>query len=392
MSEPNQKTNRESINVDLKNAWIRRLHEHHRFLLQRLGIEDRRGSKMTVFITIFKNKPFWGFYNPEEFTIGLNLTMFESCPWTTITGILAHETAHQAVYFLSPQAWRAESSHGPTFQKFCQRMGLNPVFAAPGCDEDVMRHPPNPFGPQKKMEPNPILIKVQKLLALSSSPEPAEAEAALAAAGRLMAKHNLEMVNNPSPGQQEYERWVLPLGSLRRTMKSLLIGAIIKCHFFVETITIDHYDHLTNRHQKALEILGRPINLVMAKHVFLFLNERTESLWSYHKPLARRMGEKGIKAKNAFIISLLRSFLDKLNNAESQDSKLPSSAVILASDAGLRDFFDQSYPHRRHSYLQDNSRSSPFSRLAGAKAGQELTINPPIDSHNSGGFGGYINN
>jgi hypothetical protein len=384
--------------MNLRNAWLNQLHHSHANLLAKLGINNSTRAKMRVHIYFFRGQSHWGYWSERDQAIGLNLKMIETCPWSTVLGILAHETAHQAVDYLSPSVKEKEGPHGPTFQAYCQIIGVDPVFRGSQADEITARLAPNPFGPQKEREPNPILLKVQKLLALSTSPEPAEAEAALTAAGRLMAKHNLELAQEEKTlAAKGFERWILPIPSSRFSMKYSLIATILRDHFFVEVIIIDYYDHLKNNVVKALEILGRPINLVMAEHVFHFLAERTDTLWSHHKPLAREKGETGLGAKNAFIESLLRSFLKKLKMAESQaikDEGALSSAVILRNDVDLSKFVRLCHPNLRTTTSRASSQAAPFSRQAGAKAGQELTINPPLGQADGqpGGTVGFLEN
>jgi hypothetical protein len=368
------------LSAKLKNSWIRYLHGRHDQLLDYLELDGWAKKKMAVTIVIVEGGPHWGYYDPRNHAIGLNLRLFESFPWTTIQGFFEHETAHQAGAVLYPRATLQEGPHGPTFRYLCQRMGVNPVFANALVDEDVARRPPNPYGPQKELEPNPILLKVQKLLALSSSPEPGEAQAALAAASRLMAKHNLKLVEE-SQAETDFERWVLLLGSARLSPKAHLICQILNRHFFVKAIFVYHYDHLADRLERAIEILGRPVNLFMAEHVFHFLMERTETLWSYHKPLAWVIGEKGAGAKSAFVQGLLLGFLRKLDDAEktAQTTEgLASSEVILSSDARLEKFYRECFPRIRFTSSRPAANNSPFSRQAGVKAGQELTIHPPL--------------
>ncbi|MDR1607084.1 MAG: SprT-like domain-containing protein [Deltaproteobacteria bacterium] len=386
MTRPNAK--REILKTDLKNAWIKAVLKQHRFLVSKLGLEKRLQERLDSFIVLFESDSAWGYYHAQEEKIGLNLRLFENCPWVTIVGVLGHEIAHQASHLLAPAAFATENPHGATFQSFFKRLDLDPIFGRPAIDEEMFRFPPNPFAPHEELDPDPILAKVQKLLALATSPAPAEAESALAAASRLMAKHNIDLAQSQNP---VYERWILPLGVKRTSSRTVLIASILKKYFFVEAIYIYQYDPLKNDTFQALEMIGRPVNLIMANHVYHFLNERVETLWSHHKPLAKEAGETGLGAKNAFINSLLSSFARKLNKTQSSDQSgdLPSSQLILAADKGLRDYLRHHYPDLVSASYRYRNAVSPYSQKAGAQEGQDLSIYPPVGERR-GGFGGLL--
>ncbi|MDR0549649.1 MAG: DUF2786 domain-containing protein [Deltaproteobacteria bacterium] len=365
-----------------KNAWLRQLYGYHQYIINtKFGLSSAQQKSLKPYILFFTDQTHWGYWKPKDNIIGLNLKLMANYPWDSVKGIFGHELTHQLVDFLAPASLAEEGPHGPTFKKYAQLMGLDPVFAVSSVDDSTLSAPPSSYGSRKEREPNPILSKVQKLLALASSPEPAEAEAALAAASRLMKKHNLKLAeeefNEPQSG---YERWMIPLNTSRFSAKFSIIGAILKTHFFVEVVVAYDYNHLANREEIGMVLIGRPINLAMADHVFHFLMERSETLWLKNKPLVRAMGEKGVAAKTAFINSLLSGFLSKLNANEKQIKQsegLDFSAVILSRDAGLDAFTHQHYPNLKKHYSQTSSHS-PFSQKAGAAEGQALTIYPPV--------------
>jgi hypothetical protein len=199
-----------------------------------------------------------------------------------------------------------------------------------------------------------------------------------------MAKHNLKLLEDDAKETTlGFERWILPLGINRITTKFSLISRVITEHFFAQVVFIPYYNHREDREEMAMEILGRPVNLVMADYVFNFLMERTETLWLKHKPLAREKGEKGLGAKSSFINALLQGFLDKLQTAErqSQESEgLVSSALILRGDVDLSRYVNKCHTRLRKKDIRVSVSFSPFSRQAGDKAGRELSIHSPIGS------------
>ncbi|MDR1395084.1 MAG: DUF2786 domain-containing protein [Deltaproteobacteria bacterium] len=384
----NKQALRLEIDAKLKNSWIKLLNGHYEELIQTWVpyYKSLKLNNLKPFIYFFENKTQWGFFKPEENLIGLNLKLLTDCPWNTVLGILDHEIAHQLAYHCDPLS-RREPPHGPAFLRFCELLHVDPVFARASTDEMTAKNPPTPYDSKKEItEPNPILVKVQKLLALSASPSAAEAEAALTAASRLMARHNLELPKNDPAGLYEsFERRIMQLGR-RLTYRDSLLANILSDHFFVKTVVVYQYDHIQNLQYRALELIGRPVNLILAEHVFHFLKERCETLWNHYKPLARTAGEFGQGAKNIFMTSLLTNFRRKLELAE-HNSKvqegLASSALILKKDACLEDFCRKCFPLLKTSYCRGSNVKAPFSRQAGAKAGWELTINEPISQEKS---------
>jgi hypothetical protein len=239
---------------------------------------------------------------------------------------------------------------------------------------------------------HPVLEKVRKLLALASSPEPHEAAQALAMASRLMARHNIdaaELGRSEDPG---YERWLIPLGTARLSRRDTLIGSILSEHFFVKVIYSWEYDVVSCKSLRQLELLGRPVNLHMARHVFYYLKERAETIWRAHKPALAAKGEKGLGAKSVFISGMLLSFRDKLKSAEKvpfQGEVMPESSLILARDSRLERFYREAHPHLTTLYTH-SSAHAPNAAAAGAEAGRALSIFAPVASPQAAGGGGHL--
>src|SRR5207248_891299 len=79
---------------------------------------------------------------------------------------------------------RGETAHGPRFRAVCERLGID--GAASGVPQS--RSVPGSVEATRKMAD-----RIARLLALAESPNVHEAEAAMAAAQRLLLKHNIEL-------------------------------------------------------------------------------------------------------------------------------------------------------------------------------------------------------
>jgi hypothetical protein len=205
-----------------------------------------------------------------------------------------------------------------------------------------------------------------------------------------MARHNIDAAELGRSEGQDFERWLIPLESARLSRRDTLIGAILSDHFFVKVVFSWEYDFKAMRSLRRIELLGRPVTLHMARHVFYFLTERAETIWRAQKPALAATGEKGLGAKSAFVSGMLLSFRDKLKSAEKvpfQGEVLPESSLILARDSRLERFYNEVYPHLRTFRLQ-SSAYAPNAAAAGAEAGRALSIFAPVASPQAGGGGG----
>lgn len=355
-----------------KKAWLREIAQYHRNLLWAHGLEAP-----PVAFALMAGQSVWGRWRPGARLLSVSEELILGHPWPAVLGIVGHETAHQLVTDFGP---RGERPHGAAFGRMAERLGLDPFYARPCVD--LKRESPCPGGElgPGQAEGAKVLEKVRKLLALGGSPVAAEAESAMNAAARLMARHNLKALAAGEGWAGGYESRVLKLGARRLDSRLTLIAKILSRHFFVETIFVPGYDPLTDDEGKDLELLGRPENTRLAEHTFHFLMERTETLWQRQRRLQRGGGQV---ARNSFINALLGSFCDKLDKnsaafAPGGAGEGGFSALVLARDAGLRDYFRRRHPKIVRAYSRQRFYN-PESAEAGRAAGAALNLNRPME-------------
>ena len=361
----------------LKAAWLRQIHKNYLNLLWRNGF----GKMPAATLELMKDQKAWGRWDEDKRRILINEDLILNYPWEAVLGILGHETAHQLVSDLGGFDDRRQAPHGPAFKRMGFRLGLDPFYLQASTDlrEDCPRPWPDLELPPQS-ESLKILDKVKKILALSGSSVEGEAQAAMNAAARLMARHNLEALDKAvSIGDEIYESRLIRLESGRIDTRLALIAKILNRHFFVENIFVPAYDPHSDTELKGLELMGRPENIRLAEHVFHFLMERSENLWrEYHKK--HRGG--GHAARNSFIIGLLDGFEAKLNQAAQTDeagSAEGFSALVLARDQALGDYVQRRHPRLRTVTPGRGRRYCPQSGQAGQKAGRSLNINSPLE-------------
>jgi hypothetical protein len=219
------------------------------------------------------------------------------------------------------------------------------------------------------------LEKVRKLLALAGSPVAAEAQAAMNAAARLLARHNLDLAEAGAESGLECLR--IPLAVRRLDRRLALISHILGRHFFVKTIFVPGYDPRTDRESLDLEVLGRPENVRLSEHICRFLLERAETLWrDYH----RRHPGGGLAARHSFINGLLTGFDRKLEaGAAEAGASGGFSALVPVRDRALETFYRRRHPRvTRAGGRNGLRRHCPESARAGRAAGAALTFHRPL--------------
>ncbi len=376
--------------VDYQAAWLRQLRKAYDTLLWQKGLRVRTPAVLGL----MKSRSLWGRWIEGEGRLLLNENLILEHPWPAVLGILGHEMAHQLAGERPAPAGESRAAHGELFQFMGAKLGLDPFYLR--ATVDLQGDCPRPW-PDRDAEPLPddgarVLEKVRKLLALSGSPVAAEAQAAMKAAARLMARHNLDRLaeDGGSVSPQGYDYRLIELGAPRIDSRLGLIAHILARHFFVKTLFVPSYDPRRDAEGHDLEVMGRPENTRLAEHVGRFLLERSESLWQDYRR-AHRGG--GLIARNSFIGGLLRGFDQKLDEAAAgrpepsgaeagfspaESSSGGFSALVLAKDRGLDEYFKKRHPRVR-TRPSGGRRFCPESDRAGRAAGRALNLNRPLD-------------
>lgn len=357
-------------------AWLRQIEKAYQTLLWRKGIR----LKAPVAFGLMKGQTVWGLWLEKDRRLLLSEELLLEYPWSAVLGILGHETAHQLVSDLViSEAKVGQLPHGSVFRRMGEFLGLDPFYLG-----SVVNLKDSCPWPVREAAPfsNPgrrILEKVRKILALAGSPVEAEAQAAMNAAARLMARYNLERLEDPElqTGSAAYEYRQLNLNLRRIDQRLAWIVHILGHHYFVRAIFVPTYTPRTDTEGQDLELLGWPENVCLAEYVFHFLMERTESLWQDYRRTHRG---GGLPARNSFFSGFLCSFDQKLSAAAGVKADLDGfSALVLARDQGLNVYFRRCHPHVTNIRSAGGRRFCLESSLAGAVAGRGLTLNMPVE-------------
>ncbi len=294
-----------------------------------------------------------GRWQPRSRTLALSRSMVASQPWGVVLEVLKHEMAHQ--YCAEVLDVSGEGPHGPTFQALCRSLGI---------DGRATGQPVGGDAPERAR----VLRRVQRLLALADSPERHEAEAAMAAAQRLMLKHNLAATEAGGPRGYGV-RWLgTPTGRLQ--VQHRVLAGILAEHFFVRCVWVWSYDPARDASGRVLEIAGTEGNLEIATYVHGFLLETGERLWREHK---RARGITANRDRRRFLSGVMVGFHDKLSKQAAVNEE---EGLVWVGDGDLERFVAS-----RHRSLRAGRRTQMRADAAwqhGRAAGQRIVLRKPV--------------
>jgi hypothetical protein len=296
-----------------------------------------------------------GRWVPGTRTLEISRSLVVEQPWVATLEVLKHEMAHQYVHEVLGET--SETPHGSAFRAACARLGID--ARATGLPLGA------PAGAEEKM-----VERISRLLALAESPNRHEAEAAMAAAQRLMLRHNLEA--DRAHAARDYCFLHLGRPSGRVSEHERLVAMILGKHFFVDVIWIPVYRALEGRRGSVLEICGTRANTAIAEYVHGFLFETSHRLWSEHK---RARSISSDRERRSYLAGVMTGFADKLDQ---QASKSRSEGLVWLRDGDLEAYFRRRHPHVRNVRYAGRRRTDAWAR--GREAGRAIVLHKPVSS------------
>ncbi len=271
--------------------------------------------------------------------------------WDITCQILKHEMAHQ---ICSELFFEADAGHGPVFEKACDLLGLPAPFRRASGDLPELAGT-GPAENQQTEQGRHFIRRIGKLLALAGSANEHEAAIAMEKASQLMARHNLQQVQEDL--HSEFTSLIINGKTKRLERWQHKICAILLRFFYVKVVTASLYDPLQDTHHKTIEIFGRQENVAIAEYCYAFLSGQLASLWQQNR---KKASGKGIRARNSYYLGLLQGFHDKLlaqealtarprpEKRETDRSADPGMAVLIrAEERELDQFVGMRFPRLR---------------------------------------------
>lgn len=325
---------------------------------------QRAMQKPLISIRDLKNRH--GYWSPERKEIALSRSLVLNHSWDAVLEVFYHEMAHQFAH----QVLNAfeETPHGKAFQTACFHLRANPEASDnyPPLDERLMS--------DSVSDQDKILIRVKKLLALAGSQNRHEAEAAMAKAHELIAKHNIEIIEKNK--HREFLSIFLGRPALRHTREIYNLASLLESFYFVKCIWIPSYVPEKEKMGRVLEITGTIQNLRIASYVHDVMRNYIESEWEkYNK-------KRGLNfyRKIDYAVGIVRGFHRKLESQQSSLGNIPLRINALAKlqDTQLDNYYHYRYPKIvRSGTGSSNADSNVISD--GIKTGKKLVISKGIE-------------
>lgn len=319
-------------------------------------LNEEKTHSFPLSVLIFTHSSKLAFFDPTFFELGFNEKLLY-CSDEILKNIIRHELAHYFTYITWGQT---PSPHGVEFLKTCRKFNWDEqISKATICDKDL------DLTGNKESE---IIRKVKKLLALGSSSNPFEAEAAIMKAQNLLTNHQIESLSTTEDSRIYVKKILI---QKKQTPKLRAIGKILET-FYVNTI------YKGAKGFCALEIIGMKENVEIAEYVGMFLETEFENLWVNSKKMNSSLN--GSRDKNSFFLGIAIGYCNKVETFKKALD--PSNEKrLLVLNKSLTKMTEQIYPKLKSIRTHQN-----FSRQAGylgEKAGQNLVIKPAISNNNS---------
>jgi hypothetical protein len=303
-----------------------------------------------------------GRWIPASRTVEISRQLVVEQPWAAVVEVLKHEMAHQYVHEVLRET--EQTPHGRAFQEACARLGIDAracgVPEAPGGGAPVGQPP----------HEEKVVERIARLLALAESPNQHEAEAAMAAAQRLMLKHNLDAVRSQQARDHAFAHLGRPTGRVLEHER--LVAMILGKHFFVEAIWIPAYRPLEGKRASILEICGTRSNIAIAEYVHSFLHATAERLWKAHKGA---LGIASDRDRRTYLAGVMTGFADKLAR---QEARSRSEGLVWVKDGDLVTYFRRRHPYVRHVRHAGQRRTDAWAH--GREAGRRIVLHKPVQA------------
>ncbi|MEO8184546.1 MAG: DUF2786 domain-containing protein, partial [Deltaproteobacteria bacterium] len=239
------------------------------------------------------------------------------------------------------------------FREVCEKLGID--AAATGVPSAATAGDP---------EAVKVFERIAKLLALAESPNQNEAQAAMAAAQRLMLKHNIDSVHARAERGYTFRHLGEPTG--RVTESERIVSGILSANFFVETIWVPVWRPLEGKRGQVIEVCGTRANVEMADYVHDFLTVTSERLWLEHR---RAQGIASNRDRRPFLAGVMTGFRDKLAGQKKQHRE---HGLVWRADPQLGAYVKERHP--RLSWTRYASSQHQAAHAEGRRAGSNIVL------------------
>lgn len=337
----------ETSHADLERMLLRELlgawHQHN--------ADDFARRMRPPSLTLHDQGPLGRFF-PTRREISLQRDFTWTAPWGQVVEVLRHEMAHQYVFEVEKE--KHETAHGPVFRRVCRDRGIDARAAGlPDPDAEV---------------DDRIVRKVRGLLALATSDNPNEAEAAANAARRLLARYDMDLGDALERTPYTFRQVGPTKGRFAPWEKAL--GGLLARHFGVSALYARAYRAADGKWGRVLELLGPTHHVAVAAYVHDVLRETGERLWRAHRKKARLRGDKH---RQSYLFGVMVGFRESLDTEVASDE----TALVHVSQAELRSYVSSRYAHIRGRKWTGVVRSEALEQ--GKLEGRKISVRPAVE-------------
>ena len=332
----------------MKRKWLQAIRDEWRAANE----QHLKGRLSPPVIALHSGDSRLGFWDLATRTISISDQHLWERPWAEVVETLRHETAHQ--YADEVLGGSNQRPHGRDFQKTCRLLCIEPAATQQAAH-------------QGDSAADAVKRRIRKLLALASSPNRHEAEAASAKAHKLMLAYNVRETERGTTRCFAFRH--LGPGYVRIPHERRLIARILQDFYFVEVIWLPMFNVRKARWEQRIEVCGTELNVAAAKYIHAFLVEQSLKCW-------QRRGKPFAKGRRAPRKEYLSGFLDGVRaRLESQRKDCAERSLVWIDDPALKQYFD----HRHPSTVSVSSRRSSKGWFwkRGRMVGRGLVIRRP---------------
>lgn len=214
----------------------------------------------------------------------------------------------------------------------------------------------------------PILSKIKKLLALSTSSNPNEAALAAAKAQELLMQHNLTMSQVQTQEPSSYERSTVQTG--KRVWRRLLLTTIAQNNFC---------ESIYNVTQHISVLIGETHNIEVVTYLYQYLIGQLEpmAVAAHQRSIAPVHGKTWF---DSFYMGAVNSIHERLE-AQKREMEAASNdcrALVVSKDAELKTAVMKFFPNVRNGGTKRVRSADGY--FEGVEAGNRVALNKAIEA------------
>jgi len=331
----------------------------------------RDGYSWPIQVVVFDQARVLGYFQPEDFCIGLHYRFMTEAKQAVVKNVLRHELAHYLRWIDNGQR-EDTTPHSTGFRALCATFGWGPeVFQASG---DIETENATIEG---DLQADELISKVKKLFALAESANAHEAELATRKANEIIIKYNLSFLSKEgvAAGANPFSRLVNKkvLRYKRRSQKHTAILRILGTFGVFAVFSA-----------KSIRVTGPEASVAVVEYVAQFLDRKLEDLYISAKQSNPNM--RGAVMKNSFFRGIGQGYLHKIQQDQAGVTKGPAqeggSALSLVDQVEqyqdtLAEYV-QRWVYRRLSAAKSSAKVHSAAHSLGEQVGKNLQIAQPI--------------